>query len=219
MGAHILSSGQDCPLLSAPRRASRAANVGKESKSWLGVEEVFGSCLRWGNVALAFWWGLYQGWRRCEGQPEVAASLKTIQILGLAEAISHRLLTATARVRCRVVWDLWWTMWQCVMFLPSTSVAPVSPNSARFSTLIIIIRDWYNRPVVADVPSGLTVTPPQENYYKRPVVILVSRGICTGCFTIKDHQARIRSVESRSCLVQSRPKSCLSVCLSVCLSI
>jgi hypothetical protein len=42
------------------------------------------------------------------------------------------------------MWDLWWTKWRWGRYSPSIS------DSTDFSTLIII-RDWYNMPVVASV--------------------------------------------------------------------
>jgi hypothetical protein len=59
------------------------------------------------------------------------------------------------------MWDLWWTKWYWGRFSPSTSVSPANPYSTNCS-IIIIIRGWYNRPTVADVPSGLSLTPPRE---------------------------------------------------------
>jgi hypothetical protein len=66
------------------------------------------------------------------------------------------------------MWDLWWTKWHWGRFSPSTSVSPANPHSTDCSTviIIIIIRGWYNRPTVADVPSGLSLTPPRETKKK-----------------------------------------------------
>jgi hypothetical protein len=36
---------------------------------------------------------------------------------------------------------------------------PVNLHSTSYSTITIIIWGWYNRPVVAAVPSGLSLTP------------------------------------------------------------
>jgi hypothetical protein len=55
------------------------------------------------------------------------------------------------------MWDLWWTKWCWDMFSLSTSVSPANLHSADCST-ITIIWGWYNRPVVAAVPSGLSLT-------------------------------------------------------------
>jgi hypothetical protein len=48
---------------------------------------------------------------------------------------------------------------------PSTSASPATHST--YCTILnnhlpSIIRGWYNRPNVADVPSGLGLTPPQE---------------------------------------------------------
>jgi hypothetical protein len=82
--------------------------------------------------------------------------------LRLGQAVSRWLSTAAARVRARV-----WTYGICggqsvtgagflrvlrfplPIFIPP--IAPQSPSS--------VICDWYNRPVVAAVPSGLSLTP------------------------------------------------------------
>jgi hypothetical protein len=61
------------------------------------------------------------------------------------------------------MWDLWWTKWRWGRFSSSTSVSPANLHSTNFST-IIIIRGWYNRPVVVAVPK----VPPhklQKNNY------------------------------------------------------
>jgi hypothetical protein len=54
------------------------------------------------------------------------------------------------------MWDLWWAKWRWDRFLRVLPifippVAPKSPSS--------IIWGWYTRPVVAAVPSGLSLTP------------------------------------------------------------
>jgi hypothetical protein len=46
------------------------------------------------------------------------------------------------------MWDLWWKKRHWDRFSPSTSVSP--PIVPHLSSAIII-RDWYNRPVVASV--------------------------------------------------------------------
>jgi hypothetical protein len=55
------------------------------------------------------------------------------------------------------MWDFWRTTLHWSRFSRSTWVSPANP-SADCSTSII--RGWYNRSVVADVPSGLSLTPP-----------------------------------------------------------
>jgi hypothetical protein len=58
------------------------------------------------------------------------------------------------------MWHLWWTKWRWGRFSPSTSVSPANLYSTNFSTITIIYHlGWYNRPVVAAVPSGLSLTP------------------------------------------------------------
>jgi hypothetical protein len=56
------------------------------------------------------------------------------------------------------MWDLWWTKWgrfspSTLVFLPIfiPPIAPKSPSSTFWG--------WYNRLVVAAVPSGLSLTP------------------------------------------------------------
>jgi hypothetical protein len=60
-----------------------------------------------------------------------------------------------------VKWDLWWTKWRWNRFSPSTSISPANLHSIKFS-ILTITRDRYNRPEVADMPSGpnLDSTPP-----------------------------------------------------------
>jgi hypothetical protein len=61
------------------------------------------------------------------------------------------------------MWDLWLTKWHWGRISSSTSVSPANPHSTNCSIIIdIFIRGWYNRPTVADVPSGLSLTPPRE---------------------------------------------------------
>jgi hypothetical protein len=47
------------------------------------------------------------------------------------------------------MWDLWWTKRHWGRFSPSTLVSPAK-HFTDCSTLVII-QDWYNRPVVASV--------------------------------------------------------------------
>jgi hypothetical protein len=56
------------------------------------------------------------------------------------------------------MWGLWWTKWHWGRFSKSTSISPVN-HSTNFS-IIIITRGWYNRPLVAAVPTGPNWTPP-----------------------------------------------------------
>jgi hypothetical protein len=60
------------------------------------------------------------------------------------------------------MWDVWWTKWHCGRFSPSTSISPVNLHSTRCRTITII---WvcYNRAIVAEIPSGLCLTPTNNN--------------------------------------------------------
>jgi hypothetical protein len=51
------------------------------------------------------------------------------------------------------MWDLCWTNWRWGTFPLPIFIPPISPQSPSS-----IIRGWYNRPVVAAVPSGLSLT-------------------------------------------------------------
>jgi hypothetical protein len=88
----------------------------------------------------------------------------------IVQAVSRRLPTAAARVRTQVrscgicgrqsdtgLGFLRVFRFPLPVLIPST--APQSPSS--------INRGWYSRPVVADVPSGLSLTPPQETEKKK----------------------------------------------------
>jgi hypothetical protein len=57
------------------------------------------------------------------------------------------------------MWDLWWTKWHWGWFSQSTSVSPANLHFTNCFTIIIIIWGWYNTPIVAAVPSGLSLTP------------------------------------------------------------
>jgi hypothetical protein len=58
------------------------------------------------------------------------------------------------------MWDLWWTKWRWGSFLRVLRfplpiyIPPIAPQSPPS-----VIWGWYNRPVVAAVPSGLSLTP------------------------------------------------------------
>jgi hypothetical protein len=59
-----------------------------------------------------------------------------------------------------VMWDLRWTKWHLGRFSPSTSVSHANLHSTNCSTVTLIYHlGLYNRPVVAAVPSGLSLTP------------------------------------------------------------
>jgi hypothetical protein len=80
----------------------------------------------------------------------------------IAQAVSRRLPTAAARVRALV-----WLCGICggqsgagagflrvLRFPPPIFIPPIAPQSPSS-----VIWGWYNRPVVAAVPSGLSLTP------------------------------------------------------------
>jgi hypothetical protein len=59
-----------------------------------------------------------------------------------------------------VMWDLLRTKWRWGSFSSSTLVSPANLHSSNCSTIpSCIIWDWYNRPVVAAVPSGISLAP------------------------------------------------------------
>jgi hypothetical protein len=58
-----------------------------------------------------------------------------------------------------VMWDLWWTKWRGGRFSSSTSVSPAHLHSTNCSTITISYHlGLVHRPVVAAVPSGLSLT-------------------------------------------------------------
>jgi hypothetical protein len=65
------------------------------------------------------------------------------------------------------MWDLWWTEWHWGTFSPSTSVSPTNCHSTDCSTFIIGTGTIGQ--LVADVPRGLSLTPPQETKKKKTV--------------------------------------------------
>jgi hypothetical protein len=108
---------------------------------------------------------------------------KCLQYRAIAQAVSRWL--PTAAITGQVMWDLWWTKWHWGRFSLSTSISPANPQSTNCS--IIIIRGWYNRPTVADVPSGLSLTPPRETKKNACNVFLrkLERKIILGGLRIK----------------------------------
>jgi hypothetical protein len=77
----------------------------------------------------------------------------------IVRAVSRWLPSTAARVRHQVMWDFWWTKCHWGRFSPSTSVSPVNlhPPIAPQSPSSIIWA-WCNRPVVAAIPIGLSLT-------------------------------------------------------------
>jgi hypothetical protein len=73
------------------------------------------------------------------------------------------------------MWSMWWAKWHWGKFSPSISVPipilipPTVPRSSSHT-----IRGWYSDQIVADVPSRLSLTPPQET--KRKLTKLVDVG-------------------------------------------
>jgi hypothetical protein len=61
------------------------------------------------------------------------------------------------------MWELWWSKWHWGTFFPSTSVSPANSHS-DYSTFIAIYPPVAGTTgeFVADVPSGLSLTPSQE---------------------------------------------------------
>jgi hypothetical protein len=102
----------------------------------------------------------------------------------IAQAVSRRLPTAAARVRGQVMWNLWWTKWCWGRFSPSTSVSPVNFHSTDCFTLIVLSSGAGTiGQSVADLPSGLSLTPPQETKKKkrtqqRPLLTSLPAGDC-----------------------------------------
>jgi uncharacterized integral membrane protein len=60
------------------------------------------------------------------------------------------------------MWDLWWTKWRWGRFSPSTLVSSVNSHFNDYFTIIIYRPGLVVGQIVADVPSGLSLTPPQE---------------------------------------------------------
>jgi hypothetical protein len=87
----------------------------------------------------------------------------------IAQVVSRRLHTEAARIRGRVGTcgicgrqsDTGAGFSRVLRF----SLPIVIPPTASYSSFII--RGWYNRPTVADVPSGLNLTTPQETKKKK----------------------------------------------------
>jgi hypothetical protein len=73
----------------------------------------------------------------------------------------------------QVMWDLWWTNWHWGRVFPSSLVSPANSHSTDCSTLIICHSGLVQQAqLVADVLSGLSLTPPQETKKKVQKIII-----------------------------------------------
>jgi hypothetical protein len=100
------------------------------------------------NVKLSMWNTVeaYRSFRRRRPHIFSTISLYMGWDRAVAQAVSHWLPTAAARVRVRVgICGLWSTKRYWGSFSPNTSVSPAD-NSTNFS-IIMIARDWQNRPI------------------------------------------------------------------------
>jgi hypothetical protein len=75
--------------------------------------------------------------------------------------VSHRV--GPGSIPRQLIWDLWWTKWRSGRFSPSTSVSLANLQATNCSTITIT---YHPVLVVADVTSGLSLTPPQETKKK-----------------------------------------------------
>jgi hypothetical protein len=78
----------------------------------------------------------------------------------IAQAFSH--CDGPGSIPGQVMWDLWWTKWHCGRFPLPIFIPLIAPQSPSY-----IIWGWYNRPIVAAIPSGLSLPP--LNYKKNSV--------------------------------------------------
>jgi hypothetical protein len=83
-----------------------------------------------------------------------------------AEAVSRWLPTAETRVWFQVISNLWWTKWHCSRLSLSTQffLTIIIPLNTPYSS---IIRGCTTCQLMADIPSGLSLTPTQEIYKKK----------------------------------------------------
>jgi hypothetical protein len=113
----------------------------------------------------------------------------------IAQAVNRHLPTAAGRVRAQVrscgncggqsgtgVGFLRELRFPLPILIPPT--APHSPSS--------IIQGWYNRPVSGDVPSGFSLTPPQETKlttYIKDAACVLFRTLCMFCYCDCVHES------------------------------
>jgi hypothetical protein len=98
----------------------------------------------------------------------------------IAQARSRWFPTAAARVRsqvrsCGICGGQSGTgagFFRVLRFLLPILIPPTAPQSSSS-----IIRGWYSRPTMADVPSGLSLTPPRETKKKRKLTKLTLQRI------------------------------------------
>jgi hypothetical protein len=96
------------------------------------------------------------------------------------------------------MWDLWWTYWRWGRFSPSTSVSPTNSHTTNcFLTHHLSSEAGTIGQLVADVPSGLSFTPPHEtkknylrNYKVQPSVGILLRLAFNGFPFFKNFMAR-----------------------------
>jgi integral membrane sensor domain MASE1 len=80
----------------------------------------------------------------------------------IAQAVSRWLPTAAAQVSDQVVWDLWWTKWLGQVFSTYFSFPCQFSFHQLLHTHHLSSGASTIDQIVADVSSGLSLTPPQE---------------------------------------------------------
>jgi hypothetical protein len=99
----------------------------------------------------------------------------------IAQAGSHRLPTAAARVRAQVrscgslgeQSGIRQIVLRILRSLPPILIAPTAPHSSS------TIQGWYNRPDIGYVPKRLGLTPPQETETKKLVLLFRLYSLCS----------------------------------------
>jgi hypothetical protein len=99
----------------------------------------------------------------------LVTSVAACHISDSLSPISH--LGCPGSSPCHVIWDLWLTKWHWGRFSPNTSVSPANSHSTNCSTLIIY-HPWLITigQLMAEVPSGLSLTPHRETKKKSNLV-------------------------------------------------